>query len=366
MIRQRITKLAAAGAAAFSAIPRQRLIKLAAAGAGALVLTFALWNLAIAPMLRAQSEQYVVLQGNVDIRQVQLGFRVSGRVAEVLVEEGDRVEAGAVLARLDTTPLDNERAAAAAELAMRQADLHRLEAGMRPAEIRRAEARVVEARASQRSAEETARRRETLLAQGAVSQQAATESRARAEETRARLSASEAELRLAREGFRAEDVDAGRAALAAAEARLRNAETRLADATLQAPSAGVVLARVREAGAIVQPGETAFTLALDRPLWVRAYVQGEDLARVAPGAEAEVWTDAAPDRRYRGQVGFVSPTAEFTPRTVQTENLRSGLVYQVRIIVAEPDALLRQGMPASVRIRAQTVQPADRGAGDGR
>ncbi len=356
MIRQRIIKLAAA----FSAVPRQRIVRLAAVGAAAVAVLFALWSFAVQPMLRRQAQQYVVLQGNIDIRQVQIGFRVNGRIAEVLVDEGDRVEAGAVLAQLDPSSLDNERAAAAAELAMRQADLNRLEAGMRPAEIRRAEARVVEANASQRSAEETARRRETLLAQGAVSQQAATESRARAEETRARLRVAEAELRLARDGFRTEDVDAGRAAFAAAEARLRNAETRFADATLTAPSAGVVLSRIREAGAIVQPGESVLSLALDRPLWVRAYVQGEDLARVAPGAEAEVWTDAAPDRRYRGQVGFVSPTAEFTPRTVQTENLRSGLVYQVRIIVAEPDALLRQGMPASVRIQAQPIQRAQR------
>ena len=337
---------------------RKRLIVLAAAGALGLALAFALWNFAIAPMFRGQAEQYLVLQGNIDIRQVQLGFRVNGRIAEMFVEEGDRVEAGAALAHLDPEPLENERAVAAAELATRQADLHRLEAGMRPAEIRGAEARVIEARASQRSAEETARRQETLFANGAVSQQSATESRARAEETRARLHVAEAALNLAREGFRAEDVDAGRAALAAAEARLRTAETRLADATLKAPSAGVVLARVREPGAIVQPGEATLTLALDRPLWVRAYVQGEDLARVAPGAEAEVWTDAAPDRRYRGQVGFVSPTAEFTPRTVQTENLRSGLVYQVRIIVAEPDAHLRQGMPASVGIRGLNLESA--------
>jgi HlyD family secretion protein len=337
---------------------RKRIILRAAAGALGLALAFALWNFAIAPMFRGQAEQYLVLQGNIDIRQVQLGFRVNGRIAEMFVEEGDRVEAGTALAHLDPESLENERAVAAAELATRQADLRRLEAGMRPAEIRSAEARVIEARASQRSAEETARRQETLFANGAVSQQSATESRARAEETRARLHVAEAALNLAREGFRAEDVDAGRAALAAAEARLRTAETRLADATLKAPSAGVVLARVREPGAIVQPGETALTLALDRPLWVRAYVQGEDLARVAPGAEAEVWTDAAPDRRYRGQVGFVSPTAEFTPRTVQTENLRSGLVYQVRIIVAEPDALLRQGMPASVGIRALNLESA--------
>ena len=337
---------------------RKRIILRAAAGALGLALAFALWNFAIAPMFRGQAEQYLVLQGNIDIRQVQLGFRVNGRIAEMFVEEGDRVEAGTALAHLDPESLENERAVAAAELATRQADLRRLEAGMRPAEIRSAEARVIEARASQRSAEETARRQETLFANGAVSQQSATESRARAEETRARLHVAEAALNLAREGFRAEDVDAGRAALAAAEARLRTAETRLADATLKAPSAGVVLARVREPGAIVQPGETALTLALDRPLWVRAYVQGEDLARVAPGAEAEVWTDAAPDRRYRGQVGFVSPTAEFTPRTVQTENLRSGLVYQVRIIVAEPDALLRQGMPASVGIRAPSLESA--------
>ena len=337
---------------------RKRLIVLAAAGALGLALAFALWNFAIAPMFRGQAEQYLVLQGNIDIRQVQLGFRVNGRIAEMFVEEGDRVEAGTALAHLDPESLENERAVAAAELATRQADLRRLETGMRPAEIRSAEARVIEARASQRSAEETARRQETLLANGAVSQQSATESRARAEESKARLHVAEAELKLAREGFRAEDVDAGRAALAAAEARLRTAETRLADATLKAPSAGVVLARVREPGAIVQQGETAFTLALDRPLWVHAYVQGEDLARVAPGAEAEVWTDAAPDRRYRGQVGFVSPTAEFTPRTVQTENLRSGLVYQVRIIVAEPDALLRQGMPASVGIRGLNLESA--------
>ena len=337
---------------------RKRIILRAAAGALGLALAFALWNFAIAPMFRGQAEQYLVLQGNIDIRQVQLGFRVNGRIAEMFVEEGDRVEAGTALAHLDPESLENERAVAAAELATRQADLRRLEAGMRPAEIRSAEARVIEARASQRSAEETARRQETLFANGAVSQQSATESRARAEETRARLHVAEAALNLAREGFRAEDVDAGRAALAAAEARLRTAETRLADATLKAPSAGVVLARVREPGAIVQPGETALTLALDRPLWVRAYVQGEDLARVAPGAEAEVWTDAAPDRRYRGQVGFVSPTAEFTPRTVQTENLRSGLVYQVRIIVAEPDALLRQGMPASVGIRVLNLESA--------
>ena len=337
---------------------RKRIIVLAAAGALGLALAFALWNFAIAPMFRGQAEQYLVLQGNIDIRQVQLGFRVNGRIAEMFVEEGDRVEAGTALAHLDPESLENERAVAAADLATRQADLSRLEAGMRPAEIRSAEARVIEARASQRSAEETARRQETLFANGAVSQQSATESRARAEETRARLHVAEAALNLAREGFRAEDVDAGRAALEAAEARLRTAETRLADATLKAPSAGVVLARVREPGAIVQQGETAFTLALDRPLWVRAYVQGEDLARVVPGAEAEVWTDAAPDRRYRGQVGFVSPTAEFTPRTVQTENLRSGLVYQVRIIVAEPDALLRQGMPASVGIRALNLESA--------
>lgn len=283
---------------------RQRITKLAAIGAAALAVLFALWSFAVQPRLRRQAQQCVVLQGSIDIRQVGLGFRVNGRVAEVLVDEGDRIEAGAVLARLDLAPPENERAAAAAKLAMRQAALHRLEAGMRPAEIRRAE------------------------------------------ETRTRLRVAEAELRLAREGFRTEDVDAGRAALAAAEARLRNAETRLADATLKAPSAGVVLTRAREAGAIVQPGETAFTLALDRPRWVRDCVQGEDLARVAPGAEAEVWTDAAPDQRNRGQVSFALPTAEFTPRTFQTENLRSGLVCQVRIIAAEPGALVRQYKPA--------------------
>ena len=337
---------------------RKRIITVAVIAAAALALAAALWMFAIQPILQRNASQVIVLQGNVDIRQVQLGFRVSGRIAELLVEEGDRVAAGDALARLDAAPLENERAAAAADLAMRRADFTRLEAGMRPAEIRRAEARVIEARASQRSAEETAARRESLQTRGAVSQQAATESRARADETAARLRVAEAELRLAREGFRAEDIAVGRAAHAAAEARLRTVETRLADATLTAPSAGVILTRVREAGAIVQPGEAVFSLAIDRPVWVRAYVQGTDLARVVPGARAEIWTDADASRLYVGQVGFVSPTAEFTPRTVQTENLRSGLVYQVRVIVAEPDELLRQGMPASVRIVARPPRAA--------
>ena len=114
---------------------------------------------------------------------------------------------------------------------------------------------------------------------------------------------------------------------------------------LRAPSDAVVLSRVREPGSIVRSGEPVFTLALERPVWVRAYVSEADLGRVAPGTPAQVFTDTAPDRPYAAQVGFVSPVAEFTPRSVETPDLRSDLVYQIRVIVARPDGGLRQGMP---------------------
>jgi HlyD family secretion protein len=103
-------------------------------------------------------------------------------------------------------------------------------------------------------------------------------------------------------------------------------------------------------GAIVQPGETVFTLTLANPLWVRTYVSEPDLTRVRPGAGVEVLTDGAPGRHYRGHVGYISPTAEFTPKTVESEELRTRLVYRVRIVVDDPDGGLRQGMPVTVRL----------------
>ena len=124
---------------------------------------------------------------------------------------------------------------------------------------------------------------------------------------------------------------------------------RLADSELIAPGAGEILTRARERGAIVSPGETVFTLTLSSPVWVRTYVNETDLGHVQPDMPAFVTTDSAPGKIYNGHVGFISPTAEFTPKSVETRELRTDLVYRLRIVVDNPDGGLRQGMPVTVR-----------------
>ena len=302
----------------------------------------------------------ITLYGNVEMRQVDLGFRVAGRLQSVDVEEGDHVRTGTALARLDTRPFLDSLAQARAETSVKSAELAKLEAGLRPAEIYKARARLAELEATLRVAQQTRARQASLLESGAVSRQAYDEANARAGEAEARVMAARNELALAREGFRREDIAAGRAQVEAGRAATAAAQTALQDTILSAPADAVVLSRVREPGSIVRAGDPVLSLALERPMWVRAYVSEKDLGRVRPGARAQVFTDSAPDKPYEAQVGFISPVAEFTPKTVETEDLRSDLVYQVRIVISRPDAGLRQGMPVTVRLRPATGEQKSR------
>jgi HlyD family secretion protein len=140
--------------------------------------------------------------------------------------------------------------------------------------------------------------------------------------------------------------------LASAQARLEKVQTALSDATLLAPSNGIVSVRARELGAIVQEGQTVYTLTLNDPVWIRAYVAQPRLGRIKPGMSVKVTIDSMPGRQYEGTVGFISPEAEFTPKTVQTEQVRDDLVYRIRVIASDPDNVFRQGMPVTVLIAA--------------
>ncbi|NOX93986.1 MAG: secretion protein HlyD [Alphaproteobacteria bacterium] len=296
----------------------------------------------------------LVLYGNVEIRQVELAFRVSGRLEEVMFEEGDAVTTNDIVARLDATPYSDALKVAQAEVAMRVAELSRLEAGLRPAEIDRARARVAEFEAGVNMAQQNYDRRAVLVQSGAVSRQVFDESVAALRVANERLAAAREDLSIAIEGFRNEEIAAASAGLQAAEAGAVSVQTKVNDANLVAPSDGTILSRINERGSIVQAGEPVLIMALTRPVWIRAYVEEPALGHVAPGALAEIITDSDPDHPYQGQVGFVSPVAEFTPRTVETPDLRSDLVYQVRIIVDAPDDGLRQGMPVTVRLAPPT------------
>ncbi|MCC6142537.1 MAG: secretion protein HlyD [Candidatus Hydrogenedentes bacterium] len=289
------------------------------------------------------------LYGNVDIRQVDLGFRVPGRLSEMNFEEGDRVEAGAVLARLDAEPFEEDLARAQAQVAAEQANLQKLETGSRPQEIEQARAQVAARETTVANARQEFDRQKQLQAKGATSTRAFEAAEAHLEEAQALLTAAQETLKLAEEGFREEDIAVARARVRLAEADVARAQTRLDDTLLTAPARGTILTRAVEPGSIVREGATAYALSLESPVWVRAYVPEPDLGYLHPGQEVEVITDTRPEAPYHGQVGFISPEAEFTPKAVQTPELRTALVYRMRIVVRDVDEGLRQGMPVTVR-----------------
>ncbi|RCS25927.1 secretion protein HlyD [Phyllobacterium salinisoli] len=301
----------------------------------------------------SQPDDRLTLYGNVDIRQVQLGFRVAGRLRQALVDEGDTVKAGDILARLDTAPAEDSVRAAEAKVAGLRATLKKLQAGPRAAEIAQAQALYTESQADLQNASQAFERARQLRPGGSISQAGLDQAKAMKDMASARSQSAFEALRLLQEGTRPEDIALARANLQAAEAELSSAKTSLDDTDLATPADGVVLSRVREPGAIVSPSDIVYVLSLTKPVWVRAYISEPDLGRVHPGMMVDVVSDTAPDKPYQGKVGFISPVAEFTPKSVETPDLRTDLVYRLRIIIENADTRLRQGMPVTVRIGAE-------------
>ena len=290
-----------------------------------------------------------LIYGNVEVREVELGFRVGGRIAAVLVDEGEKVTLGQELARLDAQPIRDRLAGAEARVAAAAAMVSRDNAGNRPQEVRRAQAAVVDAEARLSEARRLSERRRALNERGFIAKAELQESQSALTAAAAQVDAARAALSLAREGTRSEDRTATRAEAAQVAAERRAIQTDLSDAVLTAPTSGQVLTRVREAGAIVQPGEIVYTVALTQPVRVRAYVSEPDLPRVRPGLRVTVRVDGTA-KRWPATIGYISPVAEFTPRTVQTEDQRADLVYRIRLTVDDPKNDLRQGQPVTVTL----------------
>ncbi|SHI32764.1 secretion protein HlyD [Pollutimonas bauzanensis] len=292
----------------------------------------------------------LVLSGNIDIREVNLAFRVGGRLKSLAVDEGDTVQAGQILAELDTEPLRNALAEAQAAVQAVSAKNALMQAGYRKEDVARLHAALQARSAVLRNAEQVWARQRKLAGTGAIAVRVLDESRAARDKAAAEFEASRQEYEAASLGFRKEERDQASADLALARVRLASARLQLDDATLKAPVSGVVLTRAAEAGAMVQAGATVFALSLGSPVWARAYVDEPNLGRVATGTKVRISTDGASGKIYEGVVGFVSPVAEFTPKQVETQDLRTALVYRLRVIVANPDSGLRQGMPVTVRL----------------
>ena len=275
----------------------------------------------------------LILYGNVDIRQISLAFNSNGRIEEMLKEEGDAVKAGDVLASLDTRPLELAIAQKKAAIAQQEAVVAKLES----------------LAAAENNARAYYQRMASLLADGAVSRQSADDAEARWKAAAANLENAKAALSLANKGPRDEDIAAAEAQLSALKAGLENDLYNLSQATLVAPQDGVIRSRLMETGDMASAARPVYLIGLSDPKWIRAYVPESRLGELREGMEADVYVDSFPNEAIKGKVGYISDTAEFTPKSVQTEELRTSLLYEVRIFVDDEENRLRMGMPATVK-----------------
>jgi HlyD family secretion protein len=301
----------------------------------------------------------LTLYGNVDIRQVSLSFEGTGRVKELRAEEGDSVKAGSVLAVLDTRTLALQAEQAKAQIEVQQQTLQRLQNGARPQETAQARSRVAAAQADAARAEQELARLEDISAntQGrAVSALELDRAKAAVKVANSNLDEQRQALRLLESGSRKEEVAGAAAQFKAAKAQLALLQHDIAQGELKAPSDAVVRSRLLEPGDMAAPQRPVFALALSKPKWVRAYVSETDLGRIRPGMAARVVTDSDPAHPINGSIGYISSVAEFTPKPVQTEELRTSLVYEVRIVVDDRANVLRQGQPATVYPAVGTVK----------
>ncbi|MDE2367257.1 MAG: HlyD family efflux transporter periplasmic adaptor subunit, partial [Betaproteobacteria bacterium] len=294
----------------------------------------------------------LVLYGNVDIRQVSLAFNGSERVAEMRVQEGDRVNAGQVLAKLDTRTLMLQITQAEAQIGVQEQALLRLKNGTRPEEVAQARADVASAQADADFAGQQVERLQNIeQASGqAISQQDLDNARSRRRVTLAQLQNKKKALQLALIGPRKEDIAQAEAQLDVSQAQLALLKHQLSLAELISPIDAVVRSRLLEPGDMASPQRPVYALAITNPKWVRAFIKEADLGLIKPGMNARVTTDSHPDQSIQGYIGYISSVAEFTPKTVQTEELRTSLVYEIRVYVDDPGDRLRLGMPATVHI----------------
>ena len=393
---------------------RRIVIIAVAVGAVLLVAGLVSWR-----VHQAATAGLLVLHGNVDLRQVELAFNNSERIASVLVEEGNRVKKGQVLARLDASRLEPQVAQAEAQaaaqrdvverlhhgsradeiaqsrsqVAAQQHLVDKLHHGSRPEEIAQAKANVDSAQADLVNARRQYERYKVLTPKGAATQLDLDNAKAALDVAEAKLAVNQKAWELAEIGPRKEDIDEAEATLAAnqhaldlavegprqediaqAEAQLKANEAQvallrqmLADAQLIAPTDAIVRTRILEPGEMSSPQRPVLSLAVVDPKWIRAYVSEPDLGKLHPGMPATVVVDSFPNRRFDGWIGFISPVAEFTPKTVQTDELRTSLVYEVRVFVKDANDDLRLGMPASVILDTnQTGQSAPAAAAGNR
>lgn len=296
----------------------------------------------------SQPKGELKLYGSIDMRTVDLAFEESGRLQTVFFEEGGSVKAGEVIAKLDDSRYKIARDQAAAQVGVAQAQLALLLAGTRVEEIDVARARLKATEANLVLSERTCKRHKDMgkassaLARDQACYKASADRAARDEAKRT--------LEMLLAGTRAEEIEVARATLKQTQTQLADAERALKNCRLYAPADGVIRSRLKEPGDMVGASTPIYEMALMNPLWARVYIDEPNLGRITMGQKVAVTVDSFPDKTFDATVGFISSVAEFTPKTVQTEAIRTNLVYEVRLTVDDPQGLLRLGMPVTARL----------------
>lgn len=292
----------------------------------------------------------VVLSGNIEAHESLVGFRVQGRIVDLPVEEGQQVEQGELLARLDDADYRQKVRIDEANVGVRQSDLELKLAGPREQETKALQQAMLDAQADLTQKETDNERAQNLFAKDEISAQDRDHAATALKRAYATYQAAQQRYNEALEGTRKEDIAIARASLKAANANLGLARVNLGYTTLRAPSAGVISVRQAELGEVMLPGSPVVTIADLDHVWLRAYIAETDLGRIRWGQDAYITTDTYPGRRYHGHISFISSSAEFTPKSVQTYKERVTLVYRIKIDVDNPNHELKPGMPADAHI----------------
>lgn len=296
-----------------------------------------------------KNENNLTFYGNIDTRTVNVGFRFLGKIENITKDEGEIVKKDEVLVKLDTASLEKSLEELNEKIFASKLELSKLQTGYRQEEILEAKAAMEEAIENLNKTKDTYNRQTNLFKTKSTSEENFTISQLNYKQALATLDKAKALYELRKNGYRDEDIKIQESDLKSLEIQAEKLKIDLNDSVIKAPVDGVILTRFKEIGAITNAGESILEIAKTDEFWVRAYIDEKNLGNIKPGLKMSIQTDSRSEN-YEGVIGFISPVAEFTPKNIETQELRADLVYSFRVIVKNPDDKIRQGMPVTLKI----------------
>ena len=296
-----------------------------------------------------KNENNLTFYGNIDTRTVNVGFRFLGKIENITKDEGEIVKKDEILVKLDTASLEKSLEELNEKIFASKLELSKLQTGYRQEEILEAKAAMEEAIENLNKTKDTYNRQTNLFKTKSTSEENFTISQLNYKQALATLDKAKALYELRKNGYRNEDIKIQESNLKSLEIQAEKLKIDLNDSIIKAPVDGVILTRFKEIGAITNAGESILEIAKTDEFWVRAYIDEKNLGNIKPGLKMSIQTDSRSEN-YEGVIGFISPVAEFTPKNIETQELRADLVYSFRVIVKNPDDKIRQGMPVTLKI----------------